>query len=388
MSIPIDNYIDVNVEVTSALVGERDFSGLLFTTDAMKETVPESLKEIKTKYSGDSAKAVSLTYSEIVALFDEESKTAEFAAKYFGYSAVGSSPRVLNVAKYTIGSEKTAFDSVTKDFTNFGSVAFLYANSDIVGEVTPPTNRISTIASAAGNLGVAFIATVNKGENYPDSLTHENVHTVIGNPEDGVNYAAWMPMAWYASVNYNSPNASGSINYKQFSGEIATIDSPEGKTAADTANVNYIGQVQVYGSNIAFYQRGINGDGKTELGVFRDTVWLKSYIESAWFNLAGGMKKIPANAAGAGYVYSLVTEAASKAVTNGVILVDKPLSVSAKSTITMYAGDAGAADTVQTQGFYVTTKLVETDGKYACQYLLIYAKADSIFKVEGTHVLV
>jgi hypothetical protein len=54
----------------------------------------------------------------------------------------------------------------------------------------------------------------------------------------------------------------------------------------------------------------------------------------------------------------------------------------------MYTGDAGAADTVQTQGFYITTKLVEADGKYSCQYLLVYAKADSIFKVEGTHVLV
>jgi hypothetical protein len=381
MSIPIDNYIDVNVEVTSALVGERDFSGLLFTTEAMKETVPESLAKVKTAYSGESAKSVSLTYSEIAALFDEESKTVKFAAKYFGYSAVGSSPRVLNVAKYTIGSEKAAFDSVTKDFTNFGSVTFLGGGSET-------NDSIATIASAAGNLGVAFIATVNAGDTYPDFSTHANIHTVIGNPEDGVNYAAWMPMAWYASVNYNSPNASGSINYKQFSGETATIDTATGKTAADTANVNYIGQVQVYGSNIAFYQRGINGDGKTELGVFRDTVWLKSYIESAWFNLAGGMKKIPANATGAGFVYSLVTEAASKAVTNGVILVDKPLSVTAKSTITMYTGDAGAADTVQTQGFYITTKLVEIDGKFTCQYLLVYAKADSIFKVEGTHVLV
>lgn len=381
MSIPINNYIDVNVEVTSALVGERDFSGLLFTTEAMKETVPDSLANVKTAYSGTSAKAVSLTYSEIAALFDEESKTAKFAAKYFGYSAVGSSPRVLNVAKYTVGAEKTAFDSVVQDFTNFGSVTFLDGGSET-------NDSIATIASAAGNLGVAFIATVDAGDTYPDFATHANVHTVIGNPEDGVNYAAWMPMAWYASVNYNSPNASGSINYKQFGGEIATINTADGKSAADTAKVNYIGQVQVYGSNIAFYQRGINGDGKTELGVFRDTVWLKSYIESAWFNLAGVMKKIPANAAGAGYVYSLVTEAASKAVTNGVILVDKPLSVAAKSTITMYTGDAGAADTVQTQGFYITTKLVETDGKYACQYLLVYAKADSIFKVEGTHVLV
>lgn len=381
MSIPIDNYIDVNVEVTSALVGERDFSGLLFTTEAMKETVPDSLANVKTAYSGTSAKAVSLTYSEIAALFDANSKTVKFAAKYFGYSAAGSSPRVLNIAKYTVGSESTAFNSVIQDFTNFGSVAFLGGNDDTNDSIDP-------LASAAGNLGVAFIATVDAGDAYPDFATHENVHTVIGNPEDGVNYAAWMPMAWYASVNYNSPNASGSINYKQFGGETATINTSAGKSAADTANVNYIGQVQVYGSNIAFYQRGINGDGKTELGVFRDTVWLKSYIESAWFNLAGGMKKIPANASGAGYVYSLVTEAASKAVTNGVILVDKPLSVSAKSTITMYAGDAGAADTVQTQGFYVTTKLVETDGKYACQYLLIYAKADSIFKVEGTHTLV
>lgn len=383
MAISIKNYINVNTTTVSALVGERDFSGLVFTTEEMSAAnPPASLSEVKTAY-GTIGNAVALSYSEIVALFGSDAKITKFAAKYFGYSSGNQTPSVLNVAKFAADGEKTAFDQVIANFTNFGSVAFIDGDN----------TNVAQIVEAAGNIGVVVIGVIDVDGTIDAFSDAENAHTVIGtdvgNDEgDDTLYQAWMVMAWYASVNYNQPNTSASIMYKNFADEQATITEDAVKITADNAHVNYIGKVQVYGSNIQFYQNGINGDGKTELGIYRDTIWAKSSIETGWFNLASSARKIPANASGAGYVYALVASVAAKGVANGVILADKNLSVRAQSEILQYTNDAEAVDTVQTQGYYVSAKIVEDDGKYACQYLLVYAKGDSIQKVEGLHVLV
>lgn len=39
MAIPIKEYIDIGSTVLNSSVGDIDFSGLVFTTDAMNETV-------------------------------------------------------------------------------------------------------------------------------------------------------------------------------------------------------------------------------------------------------------------------------------------------------------------------------------------------------------
>jgi len=385
MAIPIKDYINVGAQVASNVVGDRDFSGLLFVTDSMKATVPAAYASVKTDYVA--GKAVALDYNGIVACFDSDAKVLKFAKNYFGYVANGANPQFLNVASYTNnGDEVTRLNAVLGSFTNFGSLAFLGSSAADLADVAP---------IAAANGVALFVATV--AGTYPATFTGDNVHIVIGemenvDPDDTStdsmdNYAPWMPMSWYAAVNYNNRNASSTINYKTFEGAKATITDATAKAAADTAKANYIGEVQVYGQNLKFYQKGINASGM-ELGVYRDMVWLKSRVEIGWFNLVGSMPKVPANTDGASYVYAMVNEAANEATQNGVILVDKPLSAEARAKILQYAGNADAIDDVQTQGYYIAVNIVKSGTDYVCQYLLVYAKGDSISKVEGTHVLV
>ena len=374
MGIPISEYIDVNSKVLTNTIGERDLSGLVFTNETMLATVPDEYNTIKTDYSA--GKAVSLSYNGVIACFGSSAKVSVFASKYFGYSTSTNSPKVLNVAKYTTGSEKDAYDAVIAEFTNFGSFTFLGADID---------NLVDIAAVAKQNKSQMFIAVDDNEVSWPATFKFEGVHCVIGKPVSGTNYASWMPMAWYACVNYSLPRSAATIDYKEFNEE-ATVTTLEGKTAADAAMMNYIGQVQVYGTQLKFYQKGVNGDG-VDLGVYRDKVWLESEVEIGWFNLVGGANRIPANDSGIASVYSMLVGIANDSKDNGIILADKPLSNVAKQKILTYTSNPKAIGTIQSEGYYIETKLVQDGDSYICQYLLIYAKGDHIGKVEGSHVL-
>ena len=85
----------------------------------------------------------------------------------------------------------------------------------------------------------------------------------------------------------------------------------------------------------------------------------------------------------------MVIDVAERALDNGCILNDKPLSDSVRAEINMYANNANAADVVTRNGYYIDAQIVTESGsgKYVCQYILIYAKADHIMKVAGTHII-
>lgn len=372
MAIPISNYIDISSTILRNVVGDRDFCGLVFTKTAMKTTVDSAFTEAKTDF--DAGKAVTLTYNGVVECFGADTDIAKFAGKYFAYNGSGGVPRVLNVAKFAEEGESTAYATATAEFTNFGSFTFL--DADIVNlSAIKPSNAVMIVA-------------IDSGSAYPTTWADdEYVHCVIGNLEDGVNYAAWMPMAWIASVNYTNDNAAGTINYKKFSGEEATIIGETTKQAADAAKMNYIGRVQVYGSKLQFYQKGVQQSGD-DLGVIRDKMWLQSKVESGWFNLAGRSNRIPANENGAQMVYAMVVGIAMDGVSNGCILANKSLSAEKQAEVLQYSGSANALSAIQSSGYYVASEIVEDGDQYVCRYLLIYSKGDHISKVVGQHVLI
>jgi hypothetical protein len=395
MAIPISNYIDISSTIIQNTADDRDFSGLVFTKTAMLEASDANKNTAYTDKITDfntNGKVVSLSYEGVVKCFGANSDIAKFAAKYFSYNGAGGVPRILNVAKYSEDSIEAAYNRVIADFTNFGSFTFLGAEIEDLSDITPSN--------------VVMIVAVDKDGDYPSYWSdNEYVHCVIGNKtvhkhtekpgtpeakevEDwSVNLAAWMPMAWFASVNYANDNAAGTINYKTFSGETATIDTKEGKATADAAKMNYIGRVQTYGVQRQFYQTGVNQNG-TDLGVIRDKMYLQSRVEQGWFNLVGSVNKIPANTSGAQTVYSMIVGIAMDGVANGCILANKTLSASKQAIVLQYAGTEAALDAVQTKGFYVAAEVIEDGNKYACRYILIYSKGDHIAKVVGQHILV
>ena len=195
------------------------------------------------------------------------------------------------------------------------------------------------------------------------------------------------PLAWYASVDYGKIASAGTIDYKQFGGHSATVTTDTAKIAADTLKVNYIGLVQDYGNGLKFYQRGVNMDG-TDLGVVRDMCWINSEIVREYFALQNNAQRIPANHVGCAMVRNIVVGVADRAIANGSILVDKPLTEAQINQIKFYANDDRAADEVASSGYYIKVELVKDGDKYRVLYTLIYAKGDHIQKVDGQHILV
>jgi hypothetical protein len=100
------------------------------------------------------------------------------------------------------------------------------------------------------------------------------------------------------------------------------------------------------------------------------------------------VQKLAADASGAAAVQNLVVSVANSAISNGCILMDKPLDATQIAAIISYTNDEFAADQIQSAGYYVDTKIVKVGNKYHVQYTLVYGKGDHIVKVDGTHVLV
>ena len=115
---------------------------------------------------------------------------------------------------------------------------------------------------------------------------------------------------------------------------------------------------------------------------------MEGEIQAGWFNLNSGVQKVEASYSGAAKVKAMVVDAATKAVENGCILVEKPLDDAQIAQIRSITNDDSASDTVQSTGYYVATSIVKSGNRYVCQYTLVYAKGDHIGKVTGTNYLV
>ena len=81
-----------------------------------------------------------------------------------------------------------------------------------------------------------------------------------------------------------------------------------------------------------------------------------------------------------------------EALNNGTISVGKPLTNTQKAYITQLTGDNTAWQTVQLNGYVLEVVITQvvTNGttRYIAKYSLVYAKGDSIRKVEGRHTLI
>ena len=388
-AIPITEYIDVGTKVLTGGVAEVDFSALVFTKESMKSSIAEpyatSLADQISDYEG--GKVITLTKDAIEALFDAGPLTT-WCGKYFGYSNDGRAPSVVNL--YEVGSgvaAKQAYDAALADFTNFGSIAF-------VGKDFTPQS-LQTVATANESTGYAlsvscvptvYSTTAGYFADCKNVFLAQDVDETIG--EDTVNLGSWMFCAWCATSNYNRAQMADSIDFKEFGGATATVLDAVSKSARDAARVNYIGKTQTHGLQRQFMQPGLMMDG-TDAGVWRDAQWIKAMVEIGWINLATN-GKVPANYVGCAKVRSLVVDVATRAIDAGAILVDKPYDNDTRAKINQYAQADGAADEVESTGYFVSTKILKivkgNNTRYQIEYTLIYGKGDHIAKVVGSHI--
>ena len=388
-AIPITEYIDVGTKVLTGGVAEVDFSALVFTKESMKSSIAEpyatSLADQISDYEG--GKVITLTKDAIEALFDAGPLTT-WCGKYFGYSNDGRASSVVNLYKVGSGvAAKQAYDAALADFTNFGSIAF-------VGKDFTPQS-LQTVATANESTGyalsvscvpTAYSTTAGYFADCKNVFLAQDVDETIR--EDTVNLGSWMFCAWCATSNYNRAQMADSIDFKEFGGATATVLDAVSKSARDAARVNYIGKTQTHGLQRQFMQPGLMMDG-TDAGVWRDAQWIKAMVEIGWINLATN-GKVPANYVGCAKVRSLVVDVATRAIDAGAILVDKPYDNDTRAKINQYAQADGAADEVESTGYFVSTKILKivkgNNTRYQIEYTLIYGKGDHIAKVVGSHI--
>ena len=122
------------------------------------------------------------------------------------------------------------------------------------------------------------------------------------------------------------------------------------------------------------------------MGVHANEQWFKSYIKSQFLSMFIALQQVSADLAGQSIGISYLDAGIALALTNGTIAVGKTLTTTQINYITQLTGDNKAYLEVQSRGYWynVTTNAVNN----TMDYLLVYAKRDSVDKVSGRNSLI
>lgn len=279
-----------------------------------------------------------------------------------------------------------AFQRVVNVNNNFGSFAFID---------TLTTEQITSLAEYNHGLNVQYVFSIGV-----NSVNYTAIQAAVKN-FDGValtyndndtEFAAFMPMAIMAATDYDAPNGVVNYMFTQFSTETPSVYTDTLANTLDTVKVNYYGQTQSTGQNIAFYQRGYLQGSISDMGVYANEIWLKSAMSTLALSLFLDRNQISANKAGIGLMRAAMQSVIDEALTNGTISAEKTLSQRQKVVIGQLTNDDEAWRQVQQAGYWLDIKIVEVELRgtleYHLQYTLIYGKGDSIRKISGLDVLI
>lgn len=206
-------------------------------------------------------------------------------------------------------------------------------------------------------------------------------------------YPEMMPMIILAATDYTRRNANQNYMYQQFDISAMVTDTITSNTL-DDINMNYYGETQQAGSLLRFFQRGVLMGLATDpldMNTFANEQWLKDSASVAIMNLLLALSAVPANDTGRAQILGVLQGVIDDALFNAVISVGKTLTDTQKVYIESVTGDENAWRQIQDIGYWIDAYIEEDDsnpGEYVATYLLLYGKADTIRKVEGTHTLI
>lgn len=206
-------------------------------------------------------------------------------------------------------------------------------------------------------------------------------------------YPEMMPMIIMAATDYTRRNANQNYMFQQFN-ITATVTDTTTSNTLDALRVNYYGQTQQAGRFLEFFQRGLLMGLSTDpldMNIFANEQWFKDAAGVAIMNLLLALSALPANDTGRAQGLGVLQGVIDQALFNGVISVGKTLSSTQKAFIESITGDPDAWRQVQNIGYWIDVNITEDQsnpGEFIFTYLLVYGKADTIRKVEGTHTLI
>lgn len=450
MAISLSKFVDVRTTWPKSDPEQRTLGGLVFTTDEVSSSASDSALKTEIEKNGP----VALDEDQIKDLFGETSDVYKFAKRYYGYyTSAGKSPCALTVVKMATKASATSatanaatadsaaessetaktvsstakakalksavvaplgasgnyetpeealkrLDAIT---TMFGSFTFLGTYTDdalakayklnasydgrflavhciVAGETDDETNGKYTVSSAAGKCATNGAFNGIKG-----------LCVVYGSDK----YTAAIPMAIFASTDYDAANSVVCQMFKQHDDETPTVASDADYKALRSANVNFYGTTQSNGKKISFYMPGYNVDG-TDTAIYCNEIWFKSRCTTDLFDLLMTESRIPANDDGITMVKDVVLDRCVAARTNGVFMAKTP-STAEQRNVKKLCSSVGLSDeqgeavvsSVETSGYGVVAYFGKNDdGDNAVIYYVFYGTADSIRFVKGNDVLV
>lgn len=274
--------------------------------------------------------------------------------------------------------------------TNFGSFLFM---------PTLSTDEILEVAGWNASRNVDFMFCVRCDDANRDALGAALISvggTALTYAPTAGQWDEQAPMTIMASTDYTRRNSVKNYMFQRFDDLTPKVTTTALSDELDALRINYYGVTQTAGQFIAFYQRGVLGGGASDpadQNVYANEMWFKDAARANVLSLLLSLERISANAQGRGQILGILQDVIDRALFNGVISVEKPLTTVQKLYIGTISGDELAWYQVQNAGYWIDAEMqsyVTTDGRteWKCVYTLIYSKDDAIRKVEGSHILI
>lgn len=259
---------------------------------------------------------------------------------------------------------------------------------------TLTTQEIKEVAGWTDAQNVKFMYSVGINEtNYAEVQAEVKDYDGVALTVDSHNdNAEFMPMSAFAAVDYNKPNSTMDVFYKQFKDVLPTVTTNAKRLVYDPLRINYYGATQQAGQTVSFYQDGVLQGSIPSMTVYANEAWLKDNFITNVLNLRMGLDSLPANNTGKSLVMSTLMETVNKALMNGVVLAGKELDATQKAYITTITGDSDGWIAVQNAGYRLSAEIEKyTENgmdKYKISFLFVYSKGDTINYVDGRDILI
>jgi len=392
------NAITSGTLTISAGGSTANLSGLNFSAAGSLAAVASTLQTAIRAATGSQFTTATVTYDALAGAFNFTGSTA--AAADISVTVTGTVNDIatrIGWGPTAVFSPGTLVSTITDALTNssggssnFGSFLFIPVLSNT--EVLEAANW-----NAARNVEYMFCARCD-----------DSNRTVLGPALIGIagtaltyaptagQYDEMAPSIVLAATDYTRRNSVQNFMFQQFSGLSAKVSTDAVAADLDLNRINYYGVTQTAGQLISFYQRGVMGGGATapvDQNTYANEMWLKDAARANLMSLLLSLPRVSGNAEGRGQVIAILQDVIDRALFNGVISVDKPLTQLQKLYIGQITGDDLAWHQIQNAGYWLDAEAesyttLDSRTEWKIVYTLVYSKDDAIRKVEGTHVLI
>lgn len=367
---------------------EFNVTGLDFSGDTTYAEVASALQSA-VQSEGGALSAATVSYDASRTTFDFDTNGTADGEISFTEVTIGFLD-TLRWGENAIFSNGINAQSVTDTLSVSTSLSNNYGSFDFIDDLTD--DQIVERAVFANGRNVEFmnlqrVLTTNRAT--ISGLVDGYASTGLILAPLANEYPELLPAAILASLDYDKPAASANFMYQTDSRLTPSVTTDTEADINDDLGVNYYGQTQEAGVNISFLQRGRLTGGATApkaMGVHANEQWLKSYLKAQFLNMFLALQQVSADLVGEATGMSYLDAGTTQALSNGSFAVGKTLTTTQINYITQLTGDAKAYLDVQSRGYWYKVTTDATNN--TMDYLLVYAKRDSVDKVNGRHSLI